>query len=85
MHALDGKTPYKMVHGLKPDLANLPEWGMKLFVLKQDRAKLEPKPDEGRWVGYSDESKGHRIYWPGKHLLRPRSTTSEQGWARSEG
>ena len=33
--ALDGKTPYEMVHGIKPDLADLPEWGTKLFVFKE--------------------------------------------------
>jgi hypothetical protein len=54
---------------VKPDLADLPEWGVKLFVLKQDRGKLEPKADEGRWVGYSAESKGHRVYWPGKRRV----------------
>ena len=50
-----------------PDLSNLPEWETKTFVLKEDSNKLEPKTEEGRWMGYSNESKGHRIYWPGKH------------------
>ena len=52
-----------------PDLSNLPEWETKTFVLKEDSNKLEPKTEEGRWMGYSNESKGHRIYWPGKHCI----------------
>ena len=63
----NGKTPYEVMHGAKPDLSILPEWGTKAFVLKEDSNKLEPKTEEGRWMGYSNESKGHRIYWPGKH------------------
>ena len=55
-----------MVHGIKPDLADLPEWGTKLFVLKENQGKLDPRADEGRWMGYSDESKGHRVYWSGR-------------------
>ena len=57
--------PYEPVHGVKPDLSDLPEWGTRAFVLKEDSGKLDAK-DEGRWVGYSNESKGHRVYWPGK-------------------
>lgn len=55
------------MHSTKLNFSNLPEWGTKVFVLKENGGKLEPKTDEGRWLGYSDESKGHRIYWPRKH------------------
>jgi hypothetical protein len=68
-HALDGRTPYMLVHDAKPDLTDLPEWGTRVFVLKESNGKLESKADEGKWVGYSDESKGHRVYWPGKRRV----------------
>jgi hypothetical protein len=61
--------PYELVHASKSDLSDLPEWGAKLFVLKEDHGKLESKSDEGKWVGYSNESKGHRVYWPGKRRI----------------
>jgi hypothetical protein len=64
--ALDGKTPYELMHCEKLNLADLLEWGARVFTLREDRGKLESKADEGRWMGYSDESKGHRVYWPGK-------------------
>ncbi|KAF8575077.1 hypothetical protein K439DRAFT_1370798 [Ramaria rubella] len=63
------KTPFELMFNSKPDLSDLPEWGTKVFVLKESSGKLEAKADKGRWVGYSDESKGHRIYWPGKHCV----------------
>ena len=64
MCVLDGKTPYEMLHKMKPDLTDLPEWGARVYTLKEDHGKLESKADKGRWVWYSDESKGHRVYWP---------------------
>ncbi|KAF8589060.1 hypothetical protein K439DRAFT_1333671, partial [Ramaria rubella] len=65
----DNKTPYELLYGMKPNLLGLPEWGTKVFVLKEDRGKLKLKVDEGHWVSYSDESKGHQIDWPGKHRV----------------
>jgi hypothetical protein len=54
---------------MKPDLSDLPEWGTKVYVLKANGGKLDAKTEEGRWVGYSDVSKGHRVYWPGKRWV----------------
>ena len=68
-YQLDGKTPFEMLFGKKPDFTNLPEWGAKVWVLKEDRGKLDAKADEGRWVGYSRDSKAHQIYWPGKQRV----------------
>jgi hypothetical protein len=65
-YLLDGKTPYELLFNKKLDLTNLPEWGTKVWVLKEDRGKLDAKEDEGCWVGYSRGSQAHRIYWPGK-------------------
>ncbi|KAF8580305.1 hypothetical protein K439DRAFT_1357255 [Ramaria rubella] len=56
-------TPYKVRYEVKADLSVLPEWGTKVFVLKENQGKLEPRSDEGRWVGYSSDTKGHHIYW----------------------
>ena len=66
MCALNGKTLYELVHGMRPDLTDLLEWGARVFILKEYQGKIDPKADEGRWVGCSYESKGHRVYWPGK-------------------
>ena len=68
-YQLDGETPFEMLFGKKPDLSDLPEWGVKVWVLKEERGKLDAKADGGQWVGYSRESKAHRIYWPGKQRV----------------
>ena len=68
-YQLNGKTPFEMLFGKKPDFTDLPEWGAKVWVLKEDRGKLDAKADEGRWVGYSRDSKAHRIYWPGRQRV----------------
>ena len=77
-YQLEGKTPFEMLFNKKPDLSNLPEWGTKVWVLKEDRGKLEAKADEGHWVGYSRDSKSHRVYWPGKrHVTDERNLQFE--------
>ena len=58
-----------MLHKEKPNLENLPEWGTHVFVLREGHNKLDEKADEGRWVGYSSDSQGHHVYWPGKHRV----------------
>ena len=58
-HALNGKTPYEILHGKPPSLAGLLEWGTQAHVLNQDVRKLSARSEEGCWVGYSGESQGH--------------------------
>jgi hypothetical protein len=64
--ALDGKTPYEAVHKKKPHLAGLQEFGAAAYVKDLKAGKLDPRAQVGRFVGYDAESKGFRIYWPGK-------------------
>jgi hypothetical protein len=64
-----GKTPHESSTGNKPDLSNLIEWGSRVWVKVLGVKKLEPRAVEGVFVGYDDESKGYRIYWPGKRIV----------------
>ncbi|OJT06657.1 Retrovirus-related Pol polyprotein from transposon TNT 1-94 [Trametes pubescens] len=59
-----GTTPHEVATGEKPDLSHLPRFGAKCWILQQNVGKLDPKSKPGRWIGYSLESKGHKIYWP---------------------
>ncbi|KAF8584012.1 hypothetical protein K439DRAFT_1347101 [Ramaria rubella] len=73
-------TPFKIRYQMKANLTDLPEWGTKVFVLKKGRGKLDAKADEGRWMGYSSDMKGHCIYWPGKcHITVECNLTFESG------
>ena len=61
--ALDGKTPHEMLTGVKPDLADLREWGSKIWIHTPDGSKLDGRAKEGRWMGFDLESKGSRVYF----------------------
>ncbi len=67
----DGKMPYEMLTGEKPDLSNVHEWGCVCYVHQAtpNQSKLDPWAKEARWIGVDDESKGSRIYWPGEHRV----------------
>jgi len=65
-HALNSKTPYKMVFKMKLHLQDLPEWGSAIYILCKGCGKLKEHADQAHWVGYSSNSQGYRVYWPGK-------------------
>ena len=69
MRALDGKTPYEMLDGWKPDLSGLPSWGAKCWILDCLGSKLDDHTKEGQWVGFDAESTAHRIYLPDRHAV----------------
>ena len=64
--ALDGKTPFEVTMGKKPDLSRLREWGCCVWVRNQESAKLGGHVAEGIWVGFNTKSNGSWIYWPAK-------------------
>jgi hypothetical protein len=61
------KTPHEMGTGEKPDLSAVRAWGTKAWVKRLNAGKLEPRAEEGHFVGIDSELKGYRIYWPGKN------------------
>jgi hypothetical protein len=67
--ALDGKTPYEMIHKKKPNLAGIQEFGAAAYVKDLTAGKLDARAKVGRFVGYDSESKGFRIYWPEKRSV----------------
>ena len=64
--AVKSRTPHKVVTGTKPSLSKLPEWGCRVWVHTKANVKLDECAVEGRWVGYDQQSKRSRIYWPEK-------------------
>ena len=62
MQALNGWTPYKVMHNAKLNLGDLLDWGTRVFMIKTISGKLDNKGMEGRWLGYSGMSKGHCIF-----------------------
>jgi len=62
-HHLDGRTPYEVLYGIKPEVGDIHLWGSRVWVRSLTAGKLDPRGREGRFVGYDGESKGCRIYW----------------------
>ena len=63
-------TPYEILYGQKPNLANIQPWGCKVRVHRPVKSKLEDRSQIGRWMGFDEETKdGHRVYWPGKRRV----------------
>ena len=52
------------MHNAKLNLADIPDWGARVFVLKTNAGKLNSKGTEGHWLGYNRVSIGHHIYAP---------------------
>ena len=71
--SLPDATPHEILTGKKPDLSNLHPWGTRVWVHDTKGSKLDGRAKEGRWVGFDEESRGHRIYWKDK-----RSVTVER-------
>ena len=71
--ANNGKTPYEMGNGKKPNLIGIQEFGVAAYVKDLKAGKLDARATKGCFVGYNSESKGYHIYWPKK-----RSVTVER-------
>jgi hypothetical protein len=67
--ALQNKTPHEAVTGVKPNLAGLHVWGCHVWVHDATGSKLDSRAKEGQWMGYDEQSKGHRVYWPGRRTV----------------
>ena len=61
--------PIKKATGQKLDLTEVLEWGILIWVKDLHAGKLDPRAKEGCFVRYDDESKGYRVYWPGKNKV----------------
>ncbi|GJS25267.1 retrovirus-related pol polyprotein from transposon TNT 1-94 [Tanacetum coccineum] len=64
IHSYYNKTPYELVRGKKPDLKHFHVFGSLCYSTndRDDLGKLKPKADIGIFIGYSEKSKGFRIY-----------------------
>ncbi|SJL02247.1 uncharacterized protein ARMOST_05573 [Armillaria ostoyae] len=83
--AIGGRTPYEVFHGSKPDLRHIHEWGCKVWVHVEDGSKLEGRAREGQWLGFDQDSNGHRIYYPNNHSIRVERSVKFPEMRRSEG
>jgi Reverse transcriptase (RNA-dependent DNA polymerase)./Integrase core domain. len=64
--SLNGHTPYEAWTGRTPNVSHFKEFGCNVFILdrKPKRGKFEECGKKGIFLGYSDESKGYRVWIP---------------------
>ncbi|GKE88260.1 retrovirus-related pol polyprotein from transposon TNT 1-94, partial [Tanacetum coccineum] len=64
VHTRHNKTPYELIRGRKPNVQYFHVFGSFCYPTndRDDRGKIKPKADIGVFVGYSESSRGFRIY-----------------------
>lgn len=64
--ALNGKTPFELWTGAKPDISHLRIFGsvVMVHIPKEKRLKWEKKAEKGILVGYPEDIKGYRVFNP---------------------
>ncbi|GJX43455.1 retrovirus-related pol polyprotein from transposon TNT 1-94 [Tanacetum coccineum] len=64
IHTRYNKTPYELLHGRKPNVEYFHVFGSLCYPTndRDDLGKMKPKADIGIFIGYSETSKGFRIY-----------------------
>ena len=57
-------TPYERWYGRKPNMSHLKVFGCTAYahILDSQQQKLDKKADKLRFVGYSKQSKGYRLF-----------------------
>lgn len=66
LHATMGtKAPNEAATGTKPDPSGLWEFSSTICMKAHGVDKLDVQINKGRFVGFDEESKGIRVYWPG--------------------
>jgi Reverse transcriptase (RNA-dependent DNA polymerase)/Integrase core domain len=63
-------TPYQILRNEASDLSHVVPWGVNVWVKVNSVGKLDARGWLGRFVGYDDESKAIRIYWPDSRSIR---------------
>ena len=69
--AVGSRTPEEAFTGVRTNVEHFRMFGCLTFshVPSEKRAKLEPTAEKGIFVGYSETSKGYRIYIPAQQKL----------------
>lgn len=65
------RTPIEIIYKTKPDVSNIREFGVLVFILcpDKDRKKIDEKSLSGMLVGFDETQKGYRVYVPSKKRI----------------
>ncbi|GJR58601.1 retrovirus-related pol polyprotein from transposon TNT 1-94 [Tanacetum coccineum] len=64
VHTQYNKTPYELIRGRQPNVQHFHVFGSLCYPTndRDDLGKMKPKADIGIFIGYSESSRGFRIY-----------------------
>lgn len=64
--SIKDKTPFEIYFRKEPEIKHLRVFGTKVFthIPKQKRQKWDPKSEKGIFVGYVENVKGYRVWYP---------------------
>jgi hypothetical protein len=65
-----GKTPYEVFTGTKPNLSNMHVLGTICYAYVQDKKKLDPRSEQGVFLGYDGLSPAYLVYFPEKNDVK---------------
>ena len=63
-------TPIEKFTGEKPNINNMHVFGATCFAYIQDKTKLDPRADKGRFIGYDPYSPAYMVYFADRNLIR---------------
>ena len=64
------KTPFEMLTNMKPKLENTHIFGSQYYAYIEERKKLDPRCNEGIFLGYDPSSPAYLVYYPETDNLR---------------
>ena len=56
-------TLFEALVGKKPDLSDMHAFGTRCFAYVQQKQKLDPRAEEGRFIGFDPYSLAHMVYF----------------------
>lgn len=59
-----GKTPYEMFTGKRPNLGHMHVFGSPCHAYVQNKKKLDPRSQQGVFIGYDGLSPAYLVYFP---------------------
>ena len=65
-----GKTPYESLTGKKPKVSHMSVFGSTCFAFVQNKKKLDPRSEQGIFVGYDNESPAYLVYFKESDTVR---------------
>ena len=66
-----GKTPYELFSGKEPNISKMQKFGSVCYAYKQlDKGKLDPRCEQGIFVGYDKNSPAYLVYYPEKEKVQ---------------